>query len=149
MIDGLWDQSSPQMEFLSYKWGTSLLSMDQWTAVKKHLSHYGSATSSWSDSKATCSERKSHLRLMIRVLMRWYRRLCTDHLVFALQVRKTRKTSARRSSVEDCATSCRLKWGQTFPVLILLYVTIFLCVLMSNLRTLMVFRPRYYYGYRR
>ena len=40
--------------------------------------------------------RQSRLSTNDRVVIRWYRGLCTDLLAFALQLRKTRKTSARR-----------------------------------------------------
>ena len=44
--------------------------------------------------------RQSCWLVMIRVIMKWSWGLCTDLLAFALQLRKTRKTSARRPSDE-------------------------------------------------
>ena len=39
-------------------------------------------------------------QLMIRVIIRLYRRICTDFLEFTQQLRKPQKTSARRPSIK-------------------------------------------------
>ena len=51
-------------------------------------------------------------RLMIRVIMKCTRELGTDLLEFILWLRKT---SARRLSDEEYATSYRLEWGPVPP----------------------------------
>ena len=49
----------------------------------------------------------SHIyQLMIKAIMRWSRRPCTDLLAFTSQMRKTPKNFH-----EGCMTSHRLKWG--------------------------------------
>ena len=84
-----------------------LLSMEPWNAAKKTLSQRSGATSSCpsSWSMATYPERhSSHIcRLVIRVMMRWNRRLCTELLVFTLRLRKT--ATRRPSPDEDSASN--------------------------------------------
>ena len=68
---------------------TNLLFMESWVTSKKALS--GAPSSSpGSYLIATCPERNvSHVcQLMIRVIMRRIRGLCTDLMAFALRMRK-------------------------------------------------------------
>ena len=57
----------------------------------------------------------SHIsRVMIRVIIRWNRRLCTDLLAFTSQLSKIQENFSYETIYEDCATSHRLKWDP-FP----------------------------------
>ena len=63
-----------------------------------------------SEFSGTCTRVSRQLRLIIRVIMRWIRGLCTGILALLLK-KKLRKTSTRRPSYEGSAISHRLKLG--------------------------------------
>ena len=85
---------------------------------QKDLSDCGNETSSCSSSypMTTCTEvHVSHMcQMMIRVIIRWNRGMCTDLLGFALRRKKTLEISARWPS-EDCGTNNHLKWESLPP----------------------------------
>ena len=55
--------------------------------------------------------RQSRRSLMIRLILKWSQRLCTDLLEFDYDWGETRKTSTRKQSDEGSVTSHCLKWS--------------------------------------
>ena len=75
---------------------TDACCLDPWVAAKKryHLLQFGLLA----NGHLLRLSRQSCLSLMRRVVIRWYRGLCTDLLAFTLRLKKTPETLIKESS---------------------------------------------------